>query len=280
MSEGEGVVATAPVELYQHGLDRGWGNDGAPPGQGGERPQASPDGQATAEAAGKGVPMRWRAWGKRLALVAAALAALPLVLTLIYVFVRPVSTLMLADLVTGQGYRRDWVALDDIAPDMARAVIMGEDGRFCSHDGVDWDSLGDVLSRAGKDGPSRGASTIPMQTVKNVFLWNSRSYVRKALEIPLALYTDLVWSKRRTMEIYLNIAELGPNLYGVEAAARAYFNKPASRLTRHEAALIAAALPNPALRNPRKPSRVQKLYAHVIEMRVAQSGPYVKCLDR
>lgn len=223
---------------------------------------------------------RWRSWVRRLGVAIGAIVALPLVLTPVYFFVHPVSTLMLADLATGQGYARQWVSLDDVAPDMARAVVMGEDGQFCFHDGVDWNSLLAVIDSAGRDGPSRGASTITMQTVKNLYLWNSRSYLRKALEIPLALYTDLVWSKRRTMEIYLNIAELGPNLYGVEAAARAYFGKPASKLSRHEAALIAAALPNPVLRNPKKPSRAQKLYARVIEARVAQSGPYVRCLDR
>ncbi len=98
-----------------------------------------------------------------------------------------------------------------------------------------------------------------MQTVKNVFLWPSRSYIRKGLEIPLALYADLVWSKRRTLEIYLNIAELGPNIYGVEAASRHYFKKSAAKLSRREASLIAAALPNPAARNPAKPSRAQDL---------------------
>jgi monofunctional glycosyltransferase len=230
------------------------------------------DEQAMAARAGFG---RWVRLAARIAIVA---VALPLVLTPIYRFIPPISTLMLWDLVSLQGYTRSWVGLDDISPNMVQSVIMGEDGKFCSHDGVDWDSLMSVLKHAGKDGPSRGASTITMQTVKNVYLWNSRSYARKALEIPLALYTNVVWSKRRTMEIYLNIAELGPNLYGVEAASRAYFNKPASQLSRHEAALIAAALPNPASRNPQKPSREQKIYARTIERRAAMSGAYVTCI--
>jgi len=213
---------------------------------------------------------------RRAIIALACLVALPILLVPVYALLPPVSTLMLWDLVRFQGYRRDWVSLDQVAPAMAQAVIMGEDGKFCSHDGVDWDSLYSVINQDG--GPSRGASTITMQTVKNVFLWNSRSYLRKGLEIPLALYSDLVWSKRRTMEIYLNIAELGPNLYGVEAAAQTYFKKPAAKLSRHEAALIAAALPNPRDRNPAKPNRAQSLYARIIERRVAQSGAYVGCV--
>lgn len=217
-----------------------------------------------------------RIWLRRLSAAAAVVVVLPFVLVPLYLFVRPVSTLMIWDLLTFQGYSRTWIALDDIAPGMKQAVVMSEDGQFCFHDGVDWAQLRAVLSRDG--GPSRGASTITMQTVKNVFLWPSRSYIRKGLEIPLALYADLVWSKRRTLEIYLNIAELGPNVYGVEAAAQYYFKKSASRLNRHEAALIAAALPNPAIRNPLKPSRAQKTLSRIIERRVSQSGSYVECL--
>lgn len=218
----------------------------------------------------------WRIWLRRLSIAAAVVVILPFVLTPLYIFVRPVSTLMIGDLLTFQGYSRQWVDLDDIAPSMRQAVVMSEDGQFCFHDGVDWEQLRSVLSRDG--GPNRGASTITMQTVKNVFLWPSRSYIRKGLEIPLALYADLVWSKRRTLEIYLNIAELGPNVYGVEAAAQYYYKKSASKLSRREAALIAAALPNPAIRNPLKPSRAQKTLARIIERRVSQSGAYVACL--
>ncbi len=217
-----------------------------------------------------------RIWLKRLSIAAAVVVLLPFVLAPLYLFVRPVSTLMIWDLLTFQGYSRDWVDLDDIAPSMKQAVVMSEDGQFCFHDGVDWEQLRSVLSRNG--GPNRGASTITMQTVKNVFLWPSRSYIRKGLEIPLALYADLVWSKRRTLEIYLNIAELGPNVYGVEAAAQYYYKKPASKLSRREAALIAATLPNPGLRNPLKPSRAQKTLSRIIERRVGQSGAYVECL--
>jgi monofunctional biosynthetic peptidoglycan transglycosylase len=218
-----------------------------------------------------------KVWLKRLSVAAVLVLAAPFLLTPIYLIARPISTLMLWDLVSLQGYSRTWIALDDISPAMKQAVVMSEDGQFCFHDGVDWDQLKSVLSRDG--GPSRGASTITMQTVKNVFLWPSRSYIRKGLEIPLALYADLVWSKRRTLEIYLNIAELGPNIYGVEAASQRYFKKSASKLSRREASLIAAALPNPAARNPAKPSRAQTFLARIVERRVAQSGAYVACLN-
>jgi len=217
-----------------------------------------------------------RLWLKRLSIAAVLVLAAPFVLTPVYLVARPISTLMVWDLVSLQGYNRTWVDLDDISPAMKQAVVMSEDGQFCFHDGVDWDQLKSVLSRDG--GPSRGASTITMQTVKNVFLWPSRSYIRKGLEIPLALYANVVWSKRRTLEIYLNIAELGPNIYGVEAASLHYFKKSSTKLSRREAALLAASLPNPAVRNPVKPSRAQKFLAGIVERRIAQSGAYVECL--
>lgn len=216
---------------------------------------------------------------RRLVHIAIILAAVPVLAVPLYaVWPRPVSTLMLWDLVTAGGYTRDWVPFEEISPHLVQSVIMGEDGRYCEHWGVDFDALQLVLDRAGEGGPSRGASTIPMQTVKNLYLWNSRSYLRKGMEIPLALYADFVWSKQRTIELYLNVAEWGPNLYGAEAAAQAYFKKPAKALTRREAALLASALPNPILRNPRKPGRGQARYARTIERRAAQSGAYVACL--
>jgi len=205
-----------------------------------------------------------------------AIAALPLVLTPLYAVVPPVSTLMLWSAITFQGMDRDWVSFDEIAPVMVNSVIMSEDGRFCQHNGVDWQQLNLVLDS--KKGPSRGASTIPMQTVKNLFLWQSRSYIRKGLEIPLAYYADFVLSKRRIMTIYLNIAEWGPGLFGVEAASRRYFNKSAKDLTPRQAALLTAALPNPILRNPAKPSRAMQSRARTIEQLARQAGGYNDCL--
>jgi monofunctional glycosyltransferase len=174
------------------------------------------------------------------------------ILIVIYRFEPPVSTLMLARWLLDDPVDRQYVPLDRISPSLRAAVLVSEDARFCQHDGVDWGALREVLDRPG--GPSRGASTIPMQTAKNLFLWPSRSYIRKGLEIPLALLLDLAWPKRRILEAYLNIAEWGDGIFGAEAAARHYFHKSADRLDAREAALLATALPSPAHRNPARPS--------------------------
>lgn len=136
-----------------------------------------------------------------------AILAFTLTLALVYSVVTPPSTLMLGRWLTLQGAQRDSVPLEAIAPALVQAVMASEDQRFCLHNGVDWGALREVVDD--EEGPSRGASTITMQTVKNVFLWPGRSYIRKGLEIPLAVLADAVWGKRRTMEIYLNVAEWG-----------------------------------------------------------------------
>ncbi|MGE0340959.1 MAG: monofunctional biosynthetic peptidoglycan transglycosylase [Xanthobacteraceae bacterium] len=179
---------------------------------------------------------------------------LPVVLVPLYAVVPPVSTLMLWRWVTFQRVERIWTPLADISPALVGIVIAGEDGRFCTHRGVDWLELQGVIEDYEEYGDARGASTIPMQVAKNLFLWPGRQIVRKALEIPLAYYMTAIWSKRRMIEIYLNVAEWGPNgEFGVEAAARRAFKKSASELTTAEAALLAGALPNPRLRDPRRP---------------------------
>ncbi len=157
-------------------------------------------------------------------------------------------------------------------------MLASEDSRFCEHAGVDWDAIREVVEGADEDGPSRGASTIPMQTAKNLFLWPSRSYVRKGLELPIALYLDLVWTKRRMMEVYLNIAEWGDGTFGAEAAARRYFNKSAKDLTRREAALLATALPNPFRRNPARPSPGHRRLADRLALRMEVAAPFAGCL--
>jgi monofunctional biosynthetic peptidoglycan transglycosylase len=208
--------------------------------------------------------------------LAAMVVAVPLLLVPAYLVVPPISTLMIWQTLTLAPVKRTFVPLEDISETLVRSVVMSEDGRFCEHGGVDWDALFQVIDN--EDGPSRGASTIAMQTVKNLFLWPGRSYVRKALEIPLAVYADLVWPKRRTIEIYLNIAEWGPGVFGAEAAARHHFGKSAADLTRREAALLAAALPNPFTRNPAKPGRGMQRIARIIETRARQSGAYLTCV--
>ena len=207
-------------------------------------------------------------------------AAAVLVLGLAYRVVTPVSTLMLGRWLTFHSVARDAVPLDAIAPGLPLAVLASEDARFCRHDGVDWDALRDVLDDADEDGPSRGASTIAMQTAKNLFLWPSRSYLRKGLEIPIALYLDLIWPKRRMMEVYLNIVEWGEGVFGAEAAARRSFGKHARDLSRREAALLAAALPNPILRNPARPSRRHQALALRLMARMEAAAPFAECLRR
>jgi monofunctional glycosyltransferase len=148
------------------------------------------------------------------------------------------------------GIERDWVALEDIAPVMARAAVAAEDANFCLHWGFDM-----VAIRAALDaGGARGASTISQQVVKNVFLWHGRSWVRKGLEAVLTPVVELVWSKRRILEVYLNIAEFDEGVFGVGAAAPHYFKVAAADLTGRQASRLAAALPDPKGRNPARPS--------------------------
>lgn len=192
--------------------------------------------------------------------------------------IRPVSTLMLGELMSGRAYERQWVGFQAIAPVLVQSVMMSEDGQYCSHSGIDWQALNLVIDDALDGEATRGASTIPMQTAKNLFLPSTRSVLRKALEIPLAMWMDLAWSKRRLMEIYLNVAEWAPGTYGVEAAAQAYFGVPAAKLSARQSALLAVTLPNPIKRNAANPSRGMQKLARVIEQRAQQSGAYIKCL--
>ena len=164
----------------------------------------------------------------------------------------PASTLILGQRLTGTPITQRWVSLTRISPNLQLAVIMSEDARFCRHAGVDWGELKEAIESAG-DGMARGGSTISMQVVKNLFLWPSKSYLRKAIEIPLAYVIEAAWSKRRVLEIYLNIAEWGPGVFGAEAAARYHFRKPAMLLTLREAALLAVSLPNPFERQAGSP---------------------------
>ena len=197
-----------------------------------------------------------RPWLRRAFYACVVLGAIPAVLTFFYFpsFVHPISTLMMKDLVTFNGYDRRWVALDDVAPVLVRSVVMSEDGQFCWHRGIDWAELNGVIDDAMAGEMTRGASTITMQTVKNLYLWHRPlGTVRKVIELPLAFYFDAVLSKKRIIEIYLNIAEWGPGIYGIEAAAQHHFGKSAKSLTARQAALLAVTLPNPIDRDPGKP---------------------------
>lgn len=204
-------------------------------------------------------------------LLGLVLVVAPLVLTLILrVLPPPATPLMLLRLGQGYGLSKDWQPLERISPHLRRAVIAAEDGKFCQHWGFDWDAIDNAIERYEGGGRVLGASTISMQTAKNLFLWPSRTFVRKGLEAYLTLYLEALWPKQRILEVYLNIAEFGPGLYGAEAAAQRYFNKPAADLTQREAALLTAVLPDPLDRSPARPSAYVARRAGLIDTRADQ----------
>lgn len=217
----------------------------------------------------------------RFALICAVVAAAALGSALfIFRDVDPAGTpLMLVRSLEGDPIDNRWVPLRDIAPSLVHAVIASEDAGFCGHRGVDFAELNQAIELAQSRGEDvRGASTITMQVAKNLLLWPSRSYLRKGFEIPIALAMDRVWSKRRVLEIYLNVAEWGPGIFGIEAAARRRFGKPASRLTPVEAALLAVTLPAPRVRNPSRPSPLMQRLARGIEARVRTTPRITRCV--
>ncbi|WP_373819880.1 monofunctional biosynthetic peptidoglycan transglycosylase [Glaesserella sp.] len=201
-------------------------------------------------------------------------------LTLIFSVVPvPFSAYMLqqkaAHLMTWDSYdiQYDWVSIDDISWQMQMAVIAGEDQKFDSHFGVDFNAIESALKRnASTNKKPRGASTITQQTVKNLYLWHGTSWVRKAIELPLAFLVETVWSKQRVLEVYLNIAEFGEGIFGVEAAAQHYFKKTASKLTLQESALLAASLPNPLIYKVDKPNSTMRKRQRWIMRQVQNLG--------
>jgi monofunctional biosynthetic peptidoglycan transglycosylase len=203
----------------------------------------------------------------------------PPALLLIYRFLPvPITPLMVIRLVEGEGLHKAWVPLDAIAPALPQAVVAAEDNRFCEHAGFDWRELGGQIDALLAGGRARGASTITMQTAKNLFLWPGRGFVRKALEAWLTPQIELLWPKRRIVEVYLNVAEFGPGIYGAEAAARAYFEKSASGLSAREAALLAAVLPSPRNWSPARPTAYLERRARTIRTRIDQLGPMLDCV--
>jgi monofunctional biosynthetic peptidoglycan transglycosylase len=218
-------------------------------------------------------------WLRRIARVFVVLAALVLLSIVVFRFINPpITPVMLAEKLRGSTLRHHWVPLERMSPQLPLAAISSEDGRFCLHWGVDWGAVRDAVEEGGGFGAFRGASTIPMQTAKNLYLWSGRSYVRKALEVPLAYLMSALWPKPRMMEVYLNVAQFGPGIFGAEAASRYYFRKNAADLTRHEAMLLVAALPNPRFRNPSRPSRRMLLVASAVEHRLPIMAPRSRCV--
>src|SRR5262245_8565232 len=208
-----------------------------------------------------------------------ALILLPYLIAPLYRVVEPVSTLMVGRWILGKRVERTVIPLSQVAPVLPRTVIASEDARFCSHRGIDFIELRTALDDAEDITDARGGSTLNQQLAKNLFLWPGRSIVRKGLEFPLALWIDLVIPKRRIMEIYLNIAEWGPNgEFGVEAGARKAFNKSAKDLTAAEAALLAAILPNPRRRSAMQPRPGVRRIAGIVQGRAARARSIDACL--
>lgn len=180
------------------------------------------------------------------------LLVLPLLLLLLLLlrFVPPPTSAFM--LQSPYPVQHSWVSIDTLPAYVALAVVASEDQRFPLHYGVDFTAISAALEQSEEGGNLRGASTISQQTAKNLLLWPGRSLVRKGLEAALALSLELVWGKKRILEVYVNIAEFGKGIYGVEAASQHYFGKPASRLTRNDAARLAVLLPSPRKRDPRQ----------------------------
>jgi monofunctional biosynthetic peptidoglycan transglycosylase len=216
--------------------------------------------------------------GKVLGIVVGAWFSVVFVLIVLYRFVNPpFSTLMAAQWLSGTSVHQEWVPLDSISPNLIHAVIVSEDGRFCDHWGIDFVEIAEALKRT-PHGIPRGASTITMQVAKNLFLWPAKSYLRKVIEVPLTYAIELFWPKRRILEVYLNIAEWGPGIFGAEAASRAHFNHSASRLSSREAAQLAVVLPNPIVRDAGSPGPRTAHRASVIQRRTGYEPEAVACI--
>lgn len=208
------------------------------------------------------VPL-WQRGLRWLARALAGLAAVFLFLVLLFAVIRPPTTpYIVAEGLRHGGVDRQWVRIRNVAPVMARSVVAAEDANFCLHWGFDMAAIRDAL----EDGAGRGASTLTQQTVKNVFLWQGRSWPRKAMEALLTPVVELVWTKRRIVEVYMNIAEFDTGVFGVQAAAQHYFGVDASALNPTQAARLAAVLPNPKGRSASRPStRLQRRAAAIAD---------------
>jgi len=192
-------------------------------------------------------------------------------LVIAYGVLPPAATpLMLLRLLDGSGIHKSWRPLEQISPNLVLAAMASEDSRFCAHDGFDWKAIREDWQRNQRGGQLLGASTISMQTAKNLFLWPDRSWPRKGLEVYFTLLIELAWPKRRIMELYLNEVEWAPGIYGAEAAAQFHFHKPASALSVGEAARLAAVLPNPRRWSASRPSAYIVARSSIIDARMGE----------
>lgn len=210
------------------------------------------------------------------------LAGLLLTTLLIPVVLRwapaPFSAFMLSTYAAHATYRYDWVPITRISPYLPIAVVAAEDQRFPQHWGFDFSAIGKAIEENKHRRRARGASTISQQVAKNLFLWSGGGYFRKGLEAYFTIIIELLWPKRRVLEVYLNIAEFGPGVFGAEAASRLYFNKPASQLSQYESALLTAVLPNPKKLRVARPSKyIQERTSHIYDQIELLGGPaYLK----
>lgn len=222
-------------------------------------------------AAGAAGRTLWSRIGRVLLTLLLTVLLLPIPFVAAYRFLPPpITPLMLIRSAEGEKIQQKWAPLARISPWLPRAVIASEDARFCLHHGFDFQEMGAALERYRAGGRLRGASTLSQQTAKNLLLWPGRNLVRKALEAYITVLLELGWPKSRILEIYLNIVEWGPGVYGAEAAAAAHFHKPAAALSRREAALLAAVLPNPRILSADRPSPYVEERAATIEARMLQ----------
>jgi len=225
--------------------------------------------------------MRW-VWRGFLVLAALAVLLPPAALLLFRFVAPPVTPLMLIRSVEGFPIRQVWRPLARISPRIQSAVVAAEDSRFCLHSGFDWEAISKDLAANERGGRLRGASTISQQTAKNLLLWPDRTWIRKGAEAYVTVLMEALWPKARILEVYLNIIEWGPGLYGIEAASEAYFGTDNMNLTPARAALLASVLPNPRRWSPAKPTGYIEQYAHTIAARVGQLAPAQRppCLAR
>jgi monofunctional biosynthetic peptidoglycan transglycosylase len=221
---------------------------------------------------------KFRRLRRTLIRLAIALLVLPTLIIAAYRFIDPpITPLMVIRLFEHEGLDKDWVPLEQISPHLVNAVIAAEDNRFCDHLGFDGEAIWQQIEAWSSGERPRGASTITMQTAKNILLWPGRDPIRKLIEAWLTPQVELMWSKKRILEVYLNIAEMGAGIYGAEAAAQAYFGKPASKLRPREAAVIAAILPSPRSWSVSSPSDEINYRARSILRRIPQLGPLLAC---
>ena len=195
----------------------------------------------------------------------------------------PVTMTQIQSVFQGYGLKRDYISMEEISPHARLAVIASEDQLFPDHSGFDVKSIEKVITqRTKKSGRLRGASTISQQVAKNVFLWQGRSWIRKGVEAYFTFMIEMIWGKERILEVYLNVAEMGKGIFGIEAASQQYFNKPAIKLSRKEAAMIAAALPNPKKYIVKPASRyVNQRYPWIMrQMHNLQGDPEIKLLTQ